>query len=165
MVPNLILAAVALSGTVAFSREPFGPSKWGAKPVASEQLQARATFPVLMPGHFREQFKLDRAEIVWVPRGQPYPSITPRQAVALWYRIGKGKVVVVQTKALSGSRPSAGEYLQYVLGEGYFYTKQPDACRYLFPTTAGSTDYCLVGVNVSDDDLRALSAALRRSSK
>ncbi|MGV3721391.1 MAG: hypothetical protein ACO1SX_10830 [Actinomycetota bacterium] len=55
---KLILPFVAVLGSSAAETDPFGASRWGAKPVAIERLQKRAAFPVLIPTRLPSRFDL-----------------------------------------------------------------------------------------------------------
>lgn len=160
---SLLVPFVAVLGASAAVPNPFGASRWGAKPVAIERLPERATFPVLLPKGLSSRFKLDRAEIVWVGPTALYPSVAGRQVVSLWYRVGDaGTAVVIQTAAVQGANPR--EYLNWVAGNGYLYAVQPAGSLLRFGTRAGRTDFSLIGMKVTDEDLDELSKALVTST-
>ena len=160
-----LLAAIALVGGAAFSRSPFGAGKWGPKPVALEQLQSRATFPVRVPAHLPEQFSLERAELLWIPSAAPFAHIPSGQAVCLWYRVGsEGKAAVIQTAAVRGSTPRTREYLSWLMGGGYFFSNMPTGCYLDFPSIHGGAPFGLISMNVSDHDRSTLANALTAQS-
>ncbi|MGV3721390.1 MAG: hypothetical protein ACO1SX_10825 [Actinomycetota bacterium] len=100
---------------------------------------------------------------MWVSSTALYPRVAGRQAVSLWYRVGReGTVVVTQTAAVRGADP--GEYLRWVNGNGYLYAVQPDGSLLQFGTRAGRADFSLIGVKVTRADLEELSKALITSA-
>lgn len=75
---RLLLPFVAVLGASAAVPNPFGASRWRAKPVVLEHLPERATFPVLLLQRLSNRFQLDRAEIVWVSPTAPFPNVPGR---------------------------------------------------------------------------------------
>lgn len=160
---SLLLPFVAVLGASAAVPNPFGASRWGAKPVAIERLPERVTFPVLLPKCLSNRFQLDRAEIVWVAPTALYPNVGGRQVVSLWCRVGnEGTAVVIQTAAIQGADP--GRYLHRVTGGGYLYAVQPIGSLEWTGTRVGGTDFSLTGMKVTFDDLSELSKALVAST-
>lgn len=159
--PTISLTSAAPNGVT--GRYGFVASLWGAKPVAIERLPKLATFPVLLPQGLSNRFKLDRAEIVWVAPAAIQPNVAGRRVVCLWYRVGdEGTAMVIQTAAVQGADP--GIYLHRVAGRGYFYAMQPNGSLERTGTRVGNTDFMLIGMNATFDDLDELSKALLAST-
>lgn len=154
------VSVVLLQAAFAGRAEPSGEGQgFLVKTLPLHEVQARASFPLLVVSPLPPSWVLEKAQIVWMPRDPAWPQLPPRQVVHLRYRAaGRAGCSLVQ----SGRVAREDSVWPAVITEVFF----PNAeWRFSLTGSKAGTDYYLVTGNLSQEILSQVETLLTPSPR